>query len=266
MSNNNAKNNERIKAVLEIEPIEFPDTTRTALMSTVTLSKYVNTMLRNTFKDYVGCKIYPIYNDAYSGRHPVRCDLMFSLNGDNMTGAKISAFKPVAEGVKAQIGGTKANYTEMISNHNARVRNLNCAEITQDAIDIIHPLLWNELAVNTKETAKAYQDKGIAKEQSTTVAFAANEIITPMISFISIENIWKFLCGKDKKDEYMVTPVRSLASMNRMEQQAAFYNGQTTENYLYQINKINRDDFMDLMNEVGYISRTGNIDCYTETF
>lgn len=264
-----SKEKERIKAVLEVEPVDFPGTTESAYMSTITLSKYVNSIFRNAFKDYVGCKIYPIFNDAYTMRHPVRCDLIFSLGSDNLTGAKLAAFKPVADPVKAQIGGARANYTDMISSHNARIRNLNCAEITQDAIDIFHPLLWNELAKTTNETSKAYQDKGIVKEQSTSVPYSATtEIVTPVISYIDITNIWKVLCSpaKDDKDEYMVTPVRSIAAMNPAIQQQAYYNGQAVENYLYQISKINRDDFMDLMNEVGYVSRTGNVDCFTDSF
>lgn len=266
---------ERIRATVQVEPIEFPATTKTAFMSTIKLSKYVNTLFRAVFKDYIGCKIYPVMNDAYSMRHPVRCDLYFTLGADNMAGGSVAAFKTITGPVKANVNGGVANYTEMITQHNARLRSLNTAEITQDAIDIIHPLLWKELSMQTQETPEAYSKKGIVREQQTPMPYnAQSEVITPVISNIDINAVMQLIFNemdnandgtKAATDEYMVTAIRSIATMNPQMQ---MYVNQSAggENYLFSIAKLDKNEMMDLMNEIGYISRTGNADCYTDSF
>lgn len=263
----------RIKNIIEMEPVNIPKTTEAALMSTVTLSKYVNTLFNGVFKDYTGCKVYPVLNDIYSARHQVRCDLYFTLGSDNLMGAKIAAFKPIANGVKSTIGA-KANYTEVIMQHNARLRSLNSAVITQDAIDIIHPLLWFELAAQTKETAEAYSKKGIIKEQSTPLPYNdRSQMVTPVISFADIDSIISTIehgCTLDKKtgrrfDDHYITPVRSISSI--ANQQYMYQQAQTgVENYLYQISKIDKAQLNDLANEIGMISRTGSADCFTDVW
>ena len=265
--------NERIKATVKMDPVEIPYTTETALMSTVKLSKYVNTLFRNIFKDYTGCKIYPVSNDAYSARHQVRCDLYFTLGSDNMTGATLTAFKTIADGVKAKVSDGVANYTAMINNHNARLKSLNAAEITQDAIDIIHPLLWKEVAMQTKETAEMYNKKSIVREQSTPMPYnMASEVVTPVISFVDINAVIQFITnggfqedGKAPTSEFLVSPIRSIAAVNPQAQMYVNPN-MGGENYLYSVAKLDKNEMMDVMNEIGYISRTGNADCFTDTF
>lgn len=267
---------ERIKATVKMEAVDFPATTKTAFMSTIRLSKYVNTLFRAVFKDYIGCKIYPVSNDAYSMRHPVRCDLYFTLGSDNMAGGTIAAFKTITGPVKANVSGGLANYTEMIGQHNARLKSLNTAEITQDAIDIIHPLLWKELSMQTQENPVMYNKKGIVREQQTPMPYnIQSEVITPVISNVDINAIMQLIfngnddesdnAAKSAGGEYMVTAVRSIAAVNP---QAQLYVNQNAggENYLYNISKLDKNEMMDLMNEIGYISRTGNADCYTDSF
>jgi len=261
---------ERVKAVIEVEPIDFPETTISSYMSTITLSKYVNTLFNKVFKDYLGCKIYPVLNDQNSMRHPVRCELYFTLGSDNMHGARISAFSSVQNPEKPEVG---ANYTSYIGIHNARLKSLNSAAVKQDAIDILKDLLWYEVGSTTKETAEAYSNRSIIREQSTPVGYAMNarsEIITPVVAFVDINKIMHLLfSGKDDKtDEYMVSPIRSIAAMNPQPLMYGQVNqlGQQSENFLYSIAKLNRDDFADMMNEVGVVDKTGHADCFVGSF
>lgn len=262
---------ERIKATVEVEGTGLPVTTKAALMSTIKLSKYVNSFFKGIFKDYIGCKIYPVFNDAYSQRHPVRCDLYFTLGADNCSGATLSAFQPISDPVKATTSNGTANYTAMICAHNARLKSLNTAQITDDAVDIIHSLLWREIATQTKETPEAYSQKSVVREQTTPMPYnMGSEVVTPVISYIDINVLMEIIVNgtsKDdskKLDEFLVTPVRSIAMMNPQAQMYA--QSAPGENYLYQVCILNKEELADVMNEIGYISRTGNADCFTDTF
>lgn len=266
MSNTNT--NGRAKARIELEKIEFPGTTESTLMSTITLSKYVNTALNKVFKDYMGCKIYPMLSDGYSMNHPVRCDLYFSLGGDNLKGSSIAAFRQIGGNVTKQVTGNRANYTAMISDHNARLSSLNCADITQEAIDCIHPLLFNEIIRSVKETPEGYRRSTVVREQTTPVPYRQSEVITPIISLVDISQIMRLLfegSAVEKGDyEYMVQPIRSISMLNP---QQGMYNGNGWgENYLYSVSRLDRVQLLDVCNEIGYISRTGNADCFTDSF
>lgn len=260
--------------MLRVTPVELPSTTKSSMMTTVTLSKWINSLMKKTFKDYLGCKIYPVLNDQYSGMHPVRCDLVFTLGSDNLAGSTIAAFKPVADPVQFTKTNERANYTEIISGHNARLANLNAAEITQDAIDIVHPLLWNNIAMQTKETAAKYKERGIVKEQSTPTPYnLKSQIITPIISFVDINAIMStFVHGApiDEKgrrfDDIMIQPIRSIVSMN--PQQAYGINNYNMEstNFLFLVNQLDKEVMSDVANEIGFINKAGYADCYTESF
>lgn len=259
---------ERIKARIELEAIEFPGTTESTLMSTITMSKYINTCLNKVFKDYMGCKIYPMLNDGYSALHPVRCDLYFTLGGDNLKGSSIAAFRQIGTGVTKQVTGNRANYTAMISDHNARLSSLNCAEITQEAIDCIHPLLFNEIIRSVKETPEGYRNSTVVREQTTQVPYSTQEVVTPIISLVDIAQLMKLLFEGSATEksayEYMVQPIRSI---NMLNPQPGMYNGTAWgENFLYNISRLDKDMVLDVCNEIGYISRTGNADCFTDSF
>lgn len=265
---NNPNNKERVKARIDVEPVEFQATTEGALMSTITLSKYVNTCMRGVFKDYTGCNIYPVLNDPYSGLHPVRCDLYFSLGSDNATGAKISAFRQIGSGNNNRTAPDRIDYMAMIRDHNARMSSLNCAEITQEAIDCVHPLIYTELVNSIKETAADYRNKTVVKEQTTRVPYSTGEIVTPIITMVDINQIMKLIFNgsvlEKSNYEYSVMPVRNISALG---QQGQVYTGKAWgQNFLYQITRLDKDALMDVSNEIGYINRTGNIDCFTESF
>ena len=203
MSTNN--NQPKIKLALA-EPLEFNGTADSALMTTLTLAKYINELLLGTFADYIGCRIYPNTDNTALTQDPVVVDLHFSLNGNNNRGGKYQAFVPVGSAEAASNSSAPNNYLAMAGAHNARVSTTSASVITQDACDLLFDCIGFPLNQKVKCNPKSFKDTGMTVECN-----AGNAGIQCIIRGISINAIMKILYGgKNNAHDFMIAPIKPI--------------------------------------------------------
>lgn len=262
MSTNNNQNQPKIKLALA-EPIPFNGTADTALVSTLTLAKYINELFFGTFIDYIGCRIYPNTDNAALTSEPVVVDLHFSLNGNNNRGGKYQAFVPVGTAEASTKGDAPNNYLAMAGAHNARINTTSASVITQDACDLLFDCIGFPVNQKVKCNPKSFKDAGMTVEIN-----AGNAGIQCIVRGISINSIMKILYGgKNNEHDFFVAPIKPITLMSDVTNGFGGVNNDPKNfKWLYVIYKMDKSAIQDLYNEMGLYNKIADSGVITATF
>lgn len=265
----------REKTVLKIDnKIEFPKTSDSSLMTSQTLGKYVNTLFSSMFADYSGCKVYPthVQDAAYAQAHPVTVDLIFTVGKPIGQNGKILAFKQVSDIIKEKYStGAKKNISSIVCGYNMAVGTSKSTEITQEAIDLLFPMVWFDVAYHMSNDPTPEQfSKKIVMETSTP-SNVGNMNIQPsqrnihnVVRWIDINSILYTLFGSGKDSPYMyqtvpVKPIGFGATPNMPGTGADI-------KWLYSITRIDKKNLFDLCNDLGMYDGNEYMNMCTEKF
>lgn len=245
------------------EPVEFDGTSESKFLTTVSICKYINELMRGAFVDYVGCTVTPNVNNSTGiCGEPVTLDLYFAPNSDNGKGASIRAFCPVGtDSNKEPVTPTKNNYVGMALQHNTRVTTTSTMQITQNAVDMLYDLLIYGLRNGVKPEPKSFSAKGLAVETADAGQYGnPKPYVYNIIRGVDINAIMKIIFGdKQNNFEFQVTPIKPVLATQST-------NGTLDSKWLFLISKLDKNDFNDLMNELGFYNKTSNLGIVTATF
>lgn len=272
------KKEERKPATLNLsEPLKFQKMADMTFMPGIDIIKYINKLFNLGFKDFYGSKLEIYYDGA---RVTTGCQLYFKLNYDNGKGSTISAFEPITPDTFANPAAKtnsaiKANWTARIQQHNTMLREYGCQNsiITQDAVDILYPLLRQGLLYTpgVKDTPKAFKDKGICLETVIdTQTFArVNKDIFNVVKFVDVEKVFLKLFTSAKTGYRCNITPRFI--INQAAQQMVPFDFQTFSNnpnitelqVAYSVDLFSIQEFMKTMTKCGF-GNTGYNGIYTE--
>lgn len=204
---------ERQKVTLTATQKEkFNGVSRVDYKSSVVLAQSINSIFKDTFKDYNGCAI-EIGNPALN-ESPVIVIMDFIPTYDNGNDAPLRAFKAIGESdtqEEKHIGSVAASVLQ----HNQMVTTKETYEITRDAIDIIHPLLIGGVKGLVKENPKAYRDRGVyveGVEETNNIYAPKKQIIHEYIRCVDIEALLKLMLPEKNEEGNKV--VYTIATTN----------------------------------------------------
>lgn len=263
----------RDKTILNIQDkVEFPKTNDCSLMTSKTLGKYVNTLFSSIFADYSGCKVYPAQDSAYAQVHPVLVDLVFTVGKPIHQNNKILAFKQISEIIKEKYNtGSRRNIASIVCGYNMAMSTSKSTEITQEAIDILLPMVWFDVANHMSNDPTPEQfSKRIVMETSTP-NHVGNMNIQPsqrniynVVRWIDINSIlYTLFGGKDESPYlYQTTPVKPIGfgAMPNMVGTGAEIK------WLFSVNRLDKKNLDDLYNELGLYNGNSYMDMCTDSF
>lgn len=277
MENTNSKKREKVTFNLDHHP-EFPATNESAMMSTKTITKYVNSLMSKIFADYIGCNIYidnsPYVQTQVADAHPVRLELYFQLtNADPTLSNRIYAVRSVADKAKDYYEKGSMNYVARTMGHNNIVTQNKTTELTQDAVDILSKMLWREIALSLPidATPEDFEKKSVSYEAYSTsgspytyVTPATQRTIYHIVTCVDINSIFDILFNDSDNDDerfvYQILPVKPIIFNNVAQ------NSDMRQKWLFSVNRISPQKFNDLCNEIGIYDRTNGINIFTESF
>lgn len=280
-----AEKREKTKITIPGHP-EFPVTNDGAIMTSTDISKHVNALFKRIFADYAGCRVFvdqtqdpSMQQLALSQAHPVQLELYFTLGKPVDTDKRLVAFRQLTDKARESAGNTKGrmNYIQMAMGYNVAVTNNKSSEITQEAIDVLGDMLWYDVAMNMSmnPSAKEFNNKGIIVEASTTdngSPYGGAPYLTPntqrivynIVRCIDINSVLALLFSDDDNDPmiYNVTPLKPvIPTMNGFNVPNI-----TEQKWLFSVNRINKQNFYDLCNELGTFNTTGGLNICTDSF
>lgn len=272
----------RTKATIRLaQHPEFPSTIDCAAMTTSSISRHVNSLFRRVFADYEGCKVIVDQQQDPNGIsvlnqiHPIQVELYFPLgnvtDGDN---SKVYAFRPITDKINNQKSNLSNNmgYTSRCLGHNIAMTTNKSSEITQDAIDIFHPLLWREVQMRTSvnPSPAEFANLGIYVEGSTSnnsgiyTSQVNSRIIYNIVKFVDINSILSILFGEKDEDTgsrliYQVTPIKPFdANMNTN------MITQRDRKWVFYVYRNNEQSLADMVNELGGYNVTNSLNICTD--
>lgn len=253
----NQEKAERQPLKLNIDhPEEFTGAIKCKYLTTLDLSKRINSMLRPLFKDYKGCFIEPATSTDPYAVGPVNVRLYFLPMSNNREGqytAFVEAGTSFEAPKKVKSNGIIAAALKM----NAVTRRSESYEPTQELVDIIY---YNFLAYGVKSkikpTVKDFMEKGIVTESvaENRNVYGSSQLIYSQINGVDIARIIQVRCGDKKGKEYMVIPTRAIPTATNT----------ATTNWWYCISELDRREVERMANEMGYMDRTSSIPMYSE--
>ena len=263
MANNNS--NTASKAVLKLaKPAEFNGTNESRLVTTSLLSKYINTLFKSAFKDYVGSIIKVVQPSESLAGEVVSLDLYFAPNSDNNKG-QVAAFCTAGTDAKASAAPTaKNNIIGACLSHNQLVTTTSSMVVTTDAVSMLYPFILGGFKNRLKETSESFSKCGIAVETSMAGQYGmARPIIYNVIRGIDINAVMKAIFGDDENSfEFQVTPIKPISTPIY-----GAMNGATIDSkWIFSIIKLDKNNLNDLMNELGYYNKVANLGVATDTF
>lgn len=262
---------------------DFPATNQSAIMTSSDLARCTNTLFKNVFDDYSGCKVYidqfmnpNAEQSQMTQNNPVQVELYFALGSSNSDNKKIQAFRPITESIKDHHIGGKMNYIERTMGHNIAITQNKSSEITQEGIDIIGSMLCYDIAIRTSmnPSAKEFNNLGIVVEGSTTqgqtpyMTPATKKIVYNIVKFVDINSILNMLFGGTDEDGnpviYQTTPIKPIIPI---QNNTGFMMPNSIEQkWLFNVSRLNQQRMADLCNELGAYNVTNGMNIYTETF
>lgn len=264
---------ERQKTRIELtERPEFPATHDGMLITSNDLCRHVNTLMRNVFADFVGSKVY-VDQQNVNGQvvinplHPVQLELYFNVGGATKTtdDKKVLAFRSIQDKINDSVykGGSN-NIIQRTIGMNIAVSTNKCSEITQDGIDILGDLLWNDVAANIgKLTPKVFNDRGITVEGSTTQAAGPynptpQKVVYNIVRQIDIDKILAMMFDNGEEPiVYQTKPIKPVDYVQKPD---------GTTRWLIEVSRLNLRNYTDLCNSIGLYNTGSGINFVTETF
>lgn len=204
---------ERKKVTMTVKSQEaFNGVSRVDYKSSVDLARSINSIFKDTFKDYNGCAVELGNPKAYEP--PVVLILDFIPSYDNGNDAPLKAFKAIGENTddKSHIGPIAAS----IMQHNQLVSTKETFEITQDAIDILNDLLDQNVKnlIGNNPTVAKYRDRGVyveGTEQTGSPYAQSKTIIHEYVRCVDIEAVLKLILPEKNEEGnkviYTVSPM-----------------------------------------------------------
>lgn len=247
-----------------ITTIDFPSTLDGSFITTTDVSKYINSFFSKIFADYKGCIVNIDQtsnpNDpqtSLSAAHPITCDLYFAIGSAKEGDSRIRAFDPITDKVKEEKATkTSMNYISRVCAYNTAMTDNKLSIVTQDAVDILHELLWGELinVLPQNPTPKVFNERGIALEtsvarttQDSLFSTSTSKVVYGVIRFIDINAVFHMIFGdKDENNKcyYMATPVKPVVPYIQGMQP-------TDTKWLICLNRLNEKGVRDIMTELG---------------
>lgn len=264
---------ERQKTRIELtERPEFPATHEGMLTTSNDLCRHVNTLMKNVFADFVGSKVY-VDQQSVNGQivinplHPVQLELYFNVGGATTPtdSKKVLAFRSIEDKIKDSVykGGAN-NIIQRTIGMNIAVSTNKCSEITQDGIDIIGDLLWNDVAGSIgKMTPKVLNDRGITVEGSTTAAASPynpnpQRVVYNIVRQVDIDKILKLIFdNKNNEIAYQTKPIKPIDYVQKQD---------GTTRWLIEVSRLNLRNYTDLCHSIGLYDTGSGINFVTESF
>lgn len=246
------------------EPVEFDGTSEAKYLTTISICKYINELMRGAFVDYVGCTVTPnAGNNKSLCGEAISVDLYFAPNSDNGKGSAIRAFCPVGTDNKKEPESTpvKNNYVSLALQHNTRVTTTSTMQITQNAIDMLYDLLLSPLKANVQPNPKSFSSRGLAVETTDASQYGnPKPYVYNIIRGVSLDAIMKVIFGdKQNNFEFQVTPIKPVLATQGI-------NGSLDSKWLFVISKLDKNELGDIMNELGYYNKQSTCGIVSATF
>ena len=276
-----AENRKKLVLTVSDHP-DFPVTNDCAVLSSYKLSKYVNTLFEQVFKDYTGCILYADQTryqgsqgqNVINNSHPVQLELYFASEyPKHDDDDRKVAFEPITDSIKNKYGNGgegKTHFLEYALGLNAAITQNKLCEITADAIDLIHPLLWGDVAsrLSRDPKAKEFATKGVTVESMVprqTHNFnnpSSQNMVYNVIRFVNIDVVLNVLFSElNDEYRYQVVPIRPLT-----QQMTGYVVPNSDQKWLFAVYRINQQNFYDMCNEIGQFNTVGGLNVYTESY
>ena len=258
---------------------EFPSTHEGMLITSKELCKHVNALMSRIFADYSGCKVFVDQGSTgidgtpiqVNPNHPVQLELYFNL-GNHDDSSAIYAFDPIVDAVKGPNKTGKKSFLSQALGYNIAITHNRTTEISQNGIDIIGDLLWYEVAgkLSNNPNAKEFNNKGIVIEASTATVNSpymvnGQKAVYNIVRYVDINVILsKLFDDNDKHFVYSVQPIKPIITMAPNGYLVA--NSASNQKWLFNVNRINYDTFLDVCNETGEFNTGGTLNIVTESY
>ena len=271
----------REKATINlVDRPEFPSTHEGMLITSRDLCKHVNALMIRIFADYSGCKVFVDQGSTgidgvpvqVNPNHPVQLELYFNLGKHNPDEKRVYAFDPIADTIKNTNKSGQKSFLAQALGYNVAITHNRTSEISQNGMDILSSMLWYEVGskLSNEPTAKEFNNKGIVIEASTATANSpymnsGQKAVYNIVRYVDINVILgKLFDDNDKHFVYSVQPIKPIITTAVNGYYIA--NSSANQKWLFNVNRINQDTFLDVCNETGEFATGGTLNIVTESY